>query len=76
MVSLEEIAKKRGVIKDLRGLTTRYLTTAILGNQKAYFAYTRACIEYVNYEGRFLGGKLTSRIFETPEKLDRPAEFA
>jgi hypothetical protein len=53
MVSLEEIAKKRTVIKDLLGLTTKYLTTAILQSQEAYFAYTRACIAFVNYEGRF-----------------------
>jgi hypothetical protein len=44
MVSLEEIAKKKVVIKDLRGLTTKYLTKDILRDQEAYFLYTRAWI--------------------------------
>jgi hypothetical protein len=76
MVSLEEIAKKRAVIKDLRGLTTKYLTTEILQSQEMYFAYTRASIEFVNYEGRFLRKTLTNRVFEAPQRLKTPAEYA
>jgi hypothetical protein len=76
MVSLEEIAKKRAVIKDLRGLTTKYLTETMLQLQEQYFVYTRACLEFVNYEGRFLREKLAERIFEMPQKLQRPIEFA
>lgn len=34
MVSLEEIAKKRAVIKNLRGLTTKYLTDDVLLKQE------------------------------------------
>jgi hypothetical protein len=76
MVSLEEIAKKRAVIKDLRGLTTKYLTTEILRDQEAYFAYTRACIEFVNYEGRFLRNILKDRLFDAPQRIETPAEYA
>jgi hypothetical protein len=76
MVSLEEIAKKKVVIKDLRDLTTKYLTEKILQSQEAYFTYTRGCIEFVNYEGRFLSNMLTSRVFDPPERLEKPAEFA
>jgi hypothetical protein len=76
MVSLEEIAKKKVVIKDLRGLTTKYLTKDILRDQEAYFLYTRAWIEFVNYEGRYLRSKLADRLFEEPQKVERPAEYA
>ena len=75
MVSLEEIAKKRAVIKDLRGLTTKYLTTGILHSQEAYFVYTRACIEFVNYEGRYLRKTLTTRLFEAPQRIETPTEY-
>jgi hypothetical protein len=76
MVSLEEIAKKRAVIKDLGGLTTQYLTAEVLTNQETYFTYTRVNIEFVTYEGRFLRKMLKTRVFAAPKRMGKPLEYA
>jgi hypothetical protein len=76
LVGLEEITKKKIAIKDLLGLTIKHLTEEVLRRQEHYFVYTRACIDFVNCEGRFLRNEIAARIFEPPPKLDRPAEYA
>jgi hypothetical protein len=76
LVTPEELAKNPTEIKDLSGLTVKHLTEPVLRKQEKYFLYTRACIEFVNYEGRFLRGNISTRLFNAPAKLARPAEFA
>jgi hypothetical protein len=76
LVSLEEIAKKRAIVKNLLGLKIKHLTKDILIQQELYFVYTRACIEFVNYEGRYLRNTLSRRLFEMPTHVGRPQEFA
>ena len=76
LVSLEEIARKRTMIKNLLGLTIKHLTKDTLIQQELYFVYTRACIEFVNYGGRFLRKTLPDRLFEMPAYVERPQEFA
>jgi hypothetical protein len=75
LVNVEELAKSTSVINDLSSLKVRHLTGEILRKQQTYFIYTRACIEFVNCEGRFLRGKLKRRVFERPVKLERPPEY-
>jgi hypothetical protein len=76
LVNVEELAKSTTVINDLSELTVQHLTKDVLEKQQQYFLYTRACIEFVNCEGRFLRGKLKNRVFKRPEKLERPPEYA
>jgi hypothetical protein len=75
VVNVEKLAKSTEVINDLLGVEVKHLTENILQSQQTYFIYTRACIEYVNCEGRFLRGNLKNRVFERPKKLERPLEF-
>lgn len=76
IVVLEEEAKKKTVVKDLTGLTTRHLTKEILRNQELYFLYARACIGYINYEGRFLRKQFNARLYNKPVLVARPQEYA
>jgi hypothetical protein len=77
LVNVEELAKSKTVIDDyLSGLTVRHLTKDVLQKQHQYFLYTRACIGFVNCEGRFLRAVLKNRVFERPMKLERPPEYA
>ena len=76
LVNVEELAHSTMVIADLSGLTVRHLTKELLQKQQLYFVYARACIEFVNCEGRFLRGMIKNRVFERPVKLERPPEYA
>ena len=73
-VDMEEIATEHAFIKDLAGLTVHFLDVPLLEKQEAYFLYVTRCLHYVNFEGRYLTGKLkgSGRIYEAQKKVTRP----
>jgi hypothetical protein len=61
-VNLEELAKQHATVTDLRSLTIHHVDVPLLGRQEAYFAYASASLVWVNFEGRYRDGRLTSQL--------------
>lgn len=72
-VNLEDIAELNNLVSDFSGLAPRYVDVPVLQAQEDYFSYTENLIRWVNFEGRFLAGKLPNRIHVKPAQLAQPA---
>jgi hypothetical protein len=71
-VNLEEMAKSSSKITDLLSLTIRYLDMNILTNQERYLDFVDHSISFLNYEGRYLKGDLTSNPVPAPAPHVKP----
>lgn len=71
-VDLEELAELNSKVTDLKSATVHHVDEAQLKALERFFVHTDALIAYVNYEGRFLAGTLTTRIFPKPPPITRP----
>jgi hypothetical protein len=75
-VNVEEIVKSNQLIRGFETLTRRYIDVPTLEGQEAYFSYADALLGYANYEGRFLSGKLNSRVLNRPAQVPHPPLYA
>jgi hypothetical protein len=50
--NLEDVAKRKGPVRDLTKLKAHHVDAALLDAQKAYFVYADELLAWVNYEGR------------------------
>jgi len=65
-VNLEELAKATVIVTNLLGLTIRYLDIDILTKQEEYLDFVDHSFSFLNYEGRFLKGDLSSNCVLAP----------
>jgi DNA-directed RNA polymerase subunit K/omega len=70
--SIEQLAKKKGPVTDLRKLRVFHVDVGLLAEQEAYFAYSDRYLAWINYEGRYLSGALSKRIQKRPRRAKRP----
>jgi hypothetical protein len=71
-VNLEELATTSTIVTDLMGLTIKYLDMPILTAQEDYLDFVDHSIQYLNYEGRFRRGDLSSNPVPAPPARARP----
>ena len=71
-VNLEELANEKGPVKDLHSLTIHHVDVPFLDAVERFYVYADALLAFVNYEGRFLSGKLPSRILTKPPEMPYP----
>jgi hypothetical protein len=64
----KEIASDNAVISDLRALIAHHVNVQLLTQQERYFMYVAACLDYLNYEGRWRAGKLDHHLFDPPQE--------
>lgn len=71
--NLEELAKHKKVINDLRKLRAFHVDPALLAEQEAYFYYADQYLVWINYEGRVRSKVLDQHTFVRPKPIRRPA---
>jgi AAA+ ATPase superfamily predicted ATPase len=70
--NLEQLAKQKRRIVDLRRLRAYHVGAALLMEQERYFAYTDQVLAWVNYEGRKRAGRLQRNPVRKPRRLRKP----
>jgi len=75
IANLEPLAKDPGVVSDLLGLHVFHVAMPLLEEQQEFFAYVDRCLAWVNYEGRFLKGKIKNRVVQKPSPIAMPALY-
>lgn len=70
--NLEEIAKLDIVQTDLKHMTTFHVNVRLLESQEEYFTHADDLLSYVNFEGRFRVGKMTTQPFSVPKRIAQP----
>jgi hypothetical protein len=70
--NIEEIAILKIKLTDLQHLPVSHVNEALLSEQEGYFAYVDQLLVWINYEGRFKAGKLSSRIVARPLRRKQP----
>ena len=69
------ITRYKRPIKDLGKLRAHHVDAALLEAQEAYFVYADDLLLWINYEGRFLDGKLGNakrNPLDKPKGVKRP----
>lgn len=74
-VSLEELAKEDAEVKNLDDLSFFYVDEVLLLSQEVYLEYARELIAFLNFEGRFRAGKITTQPFKLPATVSKPAVY-
>jgi hypothetical protein len=72
LVDLEGLAKQDEEVINLTATKFAFLDLALLEAQENYLSYTDKLIGYINFQGRFLAGQLTSNPRSKPQPSDRP----
>jgi hypothetical protein len=70
--NLEEVANIDGVVVDLKHLTAYHVDVPLLESQEAYYVYADSLTTWVNYEGRFRAGKLSTQLRAEPPQIAEP----
>jgi hypothetical protein len=70
--NIENIALLDDVQIDLLHLPTDHICLHILQWQESYFSYVDKLLSWINFEGRYKAGKLSSRIYPKPPQMKRP----
>jgi hypothetical protein len=70
--NLEDVARRKSRVNDLRKLKPHHVDATLLSSQEAYFAYTDQCLAWVNYEGRYRAGTLAPNPLTKPKRLKKP----
>lgn len=70
--NIEELARVHNVVTDLKGLNTRHLDVALLGEQLAYFEYTSSWLAWVLNEGNRTAGRIHHPGVARPAALPEP----
>lgn len=71
-LNLEEVAKSHSKIKDLEGLTPRYLDVPTLQLQERFAGYVDDLLTWVNYEGRVRANILSNHTQIKPKQMTQP----
>jgi hypothetical protein len=71
--NLEPLAKQIAHVSNFDQLQAQHVSADLLDEQEAYFVYVDHYLAFVNYEGRFLSGKLRERIYKKPTYRPPPA---
>ena len=70
--NLEDIAKGNTFLTDLGALPPRHVDVPLLTSQEDFFVYVDRMLGWLNYEGRFRTGKLSSNPLLRPTHLQHP----
>jgi hypothetical protein len=73
LANLEDLAKDPNVASDFDRLRIHHVDMPLLREQHLYFVYVDRLVSWVNFEGRFLTGKIKTRIVAKPDVLPPPA---
>lgn len=68
---LEELAKQKKIVADLRKLRAFHVDLNLLKAQESYFAYVEQHLAWVNYEGRVRSGQLPNHTIRKPKTLPK-----
>lgn len=71
-VGLEDLARTHSKIDNLANVPMFEITQGLLDEQTKFIRYTQKQITFLNWEGRFLAGELSSRLGTAPQQLGRP----
>ncbi len=72
IANLEDLAKDPNAISDFDRLRVHHVDVPLLQAQQRFFSYVDLCLAWVNYEGRYLAGKIKTRIAEKPTFMTPP----
>jgi hypothetical protein len=72
IANLEDLAKDPNAISDFDRLRAHHVDIPLLQVQQQFFSYVDLCLAWVNYEGRYLAGKIKTRIAEKPTFMRPP----
>jgi hypothetical protein len=70
--NIEDIALLDNIQTDLLYLLTDHICLHILLWQENYFSYVDKLLTWINLEGRYKAGKISSRIYPKPPKMKQP----
>ena len=74
-VNVEELAKEKRPVRDLRSLKVHHVDVALLQEIERFFVHTDALLAYANYESRLKRGKIKHRVFAKPTLMAYPSLF-
>jgi hypothetical protein len=70
--NMEELGVRRRKVNDLAKLKPYHVDVMLVAAQEACFVYADQYLAWINYEGRFRAGKLTSNPLLKPRPIKRP----
>ena len=70
--NLEALAQSSAHVLDLRPLTHFHLDMPLLTAQAQFFSYTETLFAHVNFQGRFLQGKIATPLVPKPLQIPPP----
>lgn len=71
-VNLEELAKEKMHVPDLKSLDIRHIDIPTLEGVERFFVYADAFLAWVNYEGRHRAGKMKVQPLPKPAAIKEP----
>jgi len=75
IANLEDLAKDPNIVGDFAGLHVFHVDMPLLDAQQEFFVYVDRCLIWVNFEGRFLTGKIKQRVVQKPTPVAMPALY-
>jgi hypothetical protein len=75
IANLEDLAKDPNPISDFYGLQTHHVDMPLLEAQQEFLVYVDRCLAWVNYEGRYVTGKIRRRVVRKPAPVAMPPLF-
>jgi hypothetical protein len=73
IANLEDLAQDPSTVSDFDRLRVHHVDIPLLQMQQNFFVYVDQFVVWVNYEGRYLAGKLKSPLLSKPAPVAPPA---
>lgn len=72
IAALEDAAELDQALNDFSALPVAHVDVPLLTAQEHYFCYTSDVLTWLNYQGRFVAGKLKQPYGRQPTKVQKP----
>ena len=75
IAALEDAAELDQEVSDFGSLPVYHIDVPLLTAQESYFCYTSDLLTWVNYQGRYLAGRLAQPYGSQPTKMQKPPKY-